>query len=67
MGCLQIGRLPPTFGDAAKIASAIMTSGYEFGSGKIIYNKFKSVVSYQQSDLPLFSQKAVEVCTLHAH
>ncbi|CAG9792557.1 unnamed protein product [Diatraea saccharalis] len=58
--CNEIGRLPPTFQDAAKIATAILTSGYEFGSGKIIYNKFKSVVSYQQSDLPLFSQKAVE-------
>lgn len=57
----QIGRLPPTFNDACKIASAILESGYEFASGKIIYNKFRSVVSYQQSDLPLFSQKAVEV------
>ena len=38
-----------------------MTSGYDFGSGKIIYNKFKSVVSYAQSDLPLFSKKAIEV------
>lgn len=58
--CNEIGRLPPTFQDASKISSAILTSGYDFGSGKIIYNKFKSVVSYQQSDLPLYSQKAVE-------
>lgn len=57
----QIGRLPPTFLDAAKLANAVMTSGYDFGSGKIIYNKFKSVVSYAQSDLPLFSKKAIEV------
>ncbi|KAH9635718.1 hypothetical protein HF086_011108 [Spodoptera exigua] len=56
----KIGRLPPTFNDACKIASAILESGYEFASGKIIYNKFRSVVSYQQSDLPLYSQKAVE-------
>lgn len=56
----EIGRLPPTFLDAAKISSAILTSGYDFGSGKIVYNKFKSVVSYEQTDLPLFSQKAVE-------
>ncbi|KAL0811089.1 hypothetical protein ABMA28_010357 [Loxostege sticticalis] len=56
----EIGRLPPTFLDASKIASGILTSGYDFGSGKIIYNKFKSVVSYAQSDLPLFSQKSVE-------
>ncbi|VVC95771.1 ATP synthase subunit gamma, mitochondrial [Leptidea sinapis] len=56
----EIGRQPPTFGDAAVIANAILNSGYDFGSGKIIYNKFKSVVSYMQSDLPIFSQKAVE-------
>ncbi|KAJ0171978.1 hypothetical protein K1T71_012741 [Dendrolimus kikuchii] len=58
--CEVIGRLPPTFSDAAKLAEAILTSGYEFGSGKIVYNKFRSVVSYQQSDLPLYSQKAVQ-------
>nr|AXY94773.1 ATP synthase subunit gamma [Galleria mellonella] len=56
----EIGRLPPTFTDAAKIASAILSSGYEFGYGKIVYNKFKSVVSYEQSNLPLFSQKSVQ-------
>ncbi|CAG9136156.1 unnamed protein product [Plutella xylostella] len=57
----EIGRLPPTFTDASKLATAILTCGYDFGSGKIIYNKFRSVVSYQQSDMPLFSQKAVEI------
>ncbi|XP_047510166.1 ATP synthase subunit gamma, mitochondrial [Pieris napi] len=58
--CNEIGRLPPTFKDAATIANAILTSGYEFGSGKIVYNKFRSVVSYEQSDLPLFSLKSIE-------
>ncbi|XP_063547788.1 ATP synthase subunit gamma, mitochondrial [Cydia strobilella] len=58
--CNEIGRLPPTFLDAAKLANGILTSGYEFGSGKIIYNKFRSVVSYEQADLPLFSRQAVE-------
>ncbi|GBP90814.1 ATP synthase subunit gamma, mitochondrial [Eumeta japonica] len=56
----EVGRLPPTFLDAARLASEILSSGYDFGSGKIVYNKFRSVVSYQQSDLPLFSRKAVE-------
>ncbi|XP_053620216.1 ATP synthase subunit gamma, mitochondrial isoform X2 [Plodia interpunctella] len=56
----EIGRLPPSFLDAATISNAILTSGYDFGFGKIIYNKFRSVVSYEQSDLPLFSQKSVE-------
>ncbi|KAJ2944939.1 hypothetical protein O0L34_g1836 [Tuta absoluta] len=56
----EIGRLPPSFGDASKLASAVLQSGYEFASGKIVFNRFRSVVSYQQSELPLFSQKAVE-------
>jgi len=56
----EVGRLPPTFLDAAKLAIAILQSGYNFSSGKIVYNKFKSVVSYSQSDLPLFSQASIQ-------
>merc|ERR1711884_361362 len=56
----DIGRLPPQFGDAAKIASMIMTCGFEFNVGKAYYNQFKSVVSYQTSELPIFSQGAVD-------
>ena len=37
----EIGRLPPQFGDAAKIANAILNSGYEFDTGKMFYNKFR--------------------------
>jgi len=37
----EIGRLPPQFGDASKIASAIMTSGFEFDHGRLFYNQFK--------------------------
>lgn len=59
----QVGRLPPTFLDAAKLAIAILQSGYNFSSGKIVYNKFKSVVSYSQADLPLFSQASIQVWT----
>ncbi|XP_018320208.1 ATP synthase subunit gamma, mitochondrial [Agrilus planipennis] len=55
LACNEVGRLPPSFGDAVKLANAILTSGYEFSSGKIIYNRFKSVVSYQTTDMPVFS------------
>ncbi|GAB1862436.1 ATP synthase subunit gamma [Camponotus japonicus] len=55
----EIGRKPPTFNDAAKVAIEIMNSGYSFGSGRIVYNKFKSVVSYAVDDLPLFDKSAV--------
>ena len=37
----DIGRLAPQFGDAAKIANAILNSGYEYDSGKLYYNKFR--------------------------
>jgi len=57
MVCNEVGRKPPTFLDAARIAQEI--SQQDFTSGKIIYNRFKSVVSYQISELPLFSLSAV--------
>jgi len=55
----EIGRLPPQFGDAAKIANAILTCGHEFDSGKLVYNYYKSVVSYDTKDLPIFSTDTV--------
>lgn len=60
MVCNEIGRLPPTFLDAAKLTNAILNLGYEYTEGKIIYNKFKSVVSYAVADMPIFSVKSVE-------
>lgn len=56
----EVGRLPPSFTDAAKLAQEILNSGYKFSSGKIIYNRFKSVVSYSTQDLPVFSLAAVQ-------
>ena len=56
----DIGRLPPQFGVASKVASAILNSGFEYDVGKLYYNQFKSVVSYQTSELPIFSQTAVD-------
>lgn len=56
----EVGRLPPTFIDASKVAMQVMNSGYDFTDGKIIYNKFKSVVSYNLSDMPIFSRAVVE-------
>lgn len=53
----EVGRKPPTFLDAAKIAQEITKQ--QFSSGKIVYNKFKSVVSYNTTELPLFSQTAI--------
>jgi F-type H+-transporting ATPase subunit gamma len=55
----EIGRLPPQFGDAAKVANAIMTCGFEYDQGKMLYNKFVSVVSYKTQELPIFSMSSV--------
>merc|ERR1712142_483510 len=51
----EIGRLPPQFGDASKVANAILTSGFEFDSGKMLYNRYNSVVPYTTSEIPIFS------------
>nr|CAH7761601.1 unnamed protein product [Callosobruchus chinensis] len=59
LACNEIGRLPPTFIDASKLADAILKSEYKFGSGEIVYNKFKSVVSYSTSTMPVFSLQSV--------
>jgi len=56
----DIGRLAPQFGDAAKIANAILNSGYEFDNGKLFYNKFKSVVSYNTQEVPIYTVGAIE-------
>lgn len=56
----EIGRLPPTFLDASKIAHEVLKCGYDFTEGEIVYNKFKSVVSYQCAQLPIYSSETVE-------
>jgi F-type H+-transporting ATPase subunit gamma len=56
----EIGRLPPTFLDASRLANEIMQSGYEFTNGSLVYNRFKTVVSYALDQLPLYSQSIVE-------
>jgi len=55
----EIGRLPPTFNDAAKIANAILTSGYEFDKGALLYNYYKNVASNETTELPIYSQDVV--------
>merc|ERR1712213_56920 len=55
----EIGRLPPTFNDAAKIANAILTSGYEFDKGSLLFNYYKNVASNETTEMPIFSQDVV--------
>jgi len=55
----DFGKMPPTFNDANFVATHILASGFEFDSGVLYFNRFKSVVSYQTTDLPVFSLEAV--------
>merc|ERR1712156_1372088 len=57
----EIGRLPPQFGDASKIATNILNSGFEFDHGKLYFNEFKSVVSYNTKVLDIYSPAEVEL------
>lgn len=49
----DIGKRPPTFDHASQVAALILDCGFEFDYGKLYYNIFKSVVSYNTTTLPL--------------
>jgi len=55
----DFGKRPPQFGDALTVANAILQSGHEFERGVIIYNRFRSVVSYATTETPVFSLDAI--------
>ncbi|CAG0897198.1 unnamed protein product [Cyprideis torosa] len=59
MVATEVGRKPPTFADAGIIAEAIMSSGYDFDSGVIFYNWYRSVVSYRTSTIPLYDESSI--------
>ncbi|KEP46566.1 ATP synthase F1, gamma subunit [Rhizoctonia solani 123E] len=55
----QIGREVPTFADAAEIADKIITSGIEFDSVNLIYNRFVSAIAYESTAVTVFNEKAL--------
>lgn len=59
MSVNEIGRRPPTFADASALAQAILNSGITFNQGEIIFNKFKTVVSYNTLKIPIFSLESI--------
>ncbi|XP_063073371.1 ATP synthase subunit gamma, mitochondrial isoform X2 [Engraulis encrasicolus] len=59
INCKEVGRKPPTFTDASIIAGELINCGYEYDQGSIIFNKFKSVISYKTEHKPVFSVDAV--------
>ncbi|XP_075900280.1 ATP synthase F(1) complex subunit gamma, mitochondrial isoform X2 [Nelusetta ayraudi] len=59
LNCKEIGRKPPSFGDASIVATELLNSGYEFDQGSVVYNSFRSVISYKADRKPLFSNDTV--------
>ncbi|XP_060101951.1 ATP synthase subunit gamma, mitochondrial isoform X2 [Heteronotia binoei] len=55
----EVGRKPPTFGDASIITLGLLNSGYEFDEGSVIYNRFRSVISYKTDEKPIYSLETV--------
>jgi len=55
----DFGKKAPTFNDAVIVANTIISSGVEFEQGILLYNKFRTVVSYQATDMPVFSLDAI--------
>ena len=49
----QIGRDIPTFADAAGVADLILTSGVQYDSIAIVYNKFVSAISYEAATIEI--------------
>merc|ERR1712002_1396998 len=53
------GKRPPLFADASLVANTILNSGYKYDRSTLIFNTFKSVISYNTTELPLFSEEAI--------
>ncbi|KAH8080711.1 ATP synthase F1 gamma [Cristinia sonorae] len=56
----QIGRDIPTFADAAGVADLIISSGVEYDSVAIVYNKFVSAISYESAIIEVDTEKALQ-------
>ncbi|CAG5136253.1 unnamed protein product [Candidula unifasciata] len=54
------GKRPPNFADAALVANVILDSDFKFDRATLVFNTFRSVISYTQTELPLFLPSAVE-------
>ncbi|KAF7308719.1 Importin N-terminal domain-containing protein [Mycena chlorophos] len=56
----QIGRDVPTFADAAGVADLIISSGVEYDSIVIVYNKFTSAISYEPAAMEVRGENALK-------
>ncbi|XP_054480688.1 ATP synthase subunit gamma, mitochondrial isoform X2 [Anoplopoma fimbria] len=59
LNCKEVGRKPPSFADASIVAAELLNCGYEFDQGSVIFNRFRSVISYKTDKKPIFSNETV--------
>jgi len=59
LNCKEVGRKPPTFADASIIANEMLSSGYEYDKGSVVYNRFRSVISYKIDKQPLYNTNTI--------
>lgn len=55
----DVGKKNIAFLDAACIAIEVLKSGFEFDSGELLYNRFKSVISYNTTRQPFYSSDLI--------
>jgi F-type H+-transporting ATPase subunit gamma len=56
----NVGKKPPSFADATAVAKEILASGFDYSSGEILYNHFKTAASYQVGTLPVLGASTME-------
>jgi len=55
----EVGKRSLVFGDASAIAQQLISSGFEYDSADIVYNKFKSAIAYTTSRQKVLSGDAI--------
>jgi len=57
--CKELGRVPPSFQDAAAIGDELLMAGYEFEQGTIVYNWFKSAMAQIIKTQPIIATQTM--------
>jgi F-type H+-transporting ATPase subunit gamma len=55
----DVGKKNVTFLDASLVASEILNSGFEYDSGEILYNRFKSAIAYTTTNQQFYSTNLI--------
>ncbi|KAJ3327892.1 atp3 gamma subunit of the F1 sector of mitochondrial F1F0 ATP synthase [Blyttiomyces sp. JEL0837] len=56
----QVSKNLPTWLEAATIADNIIASGFDVDGTKIFFNKFKSVIAFETTNIPVFSLETIQ-------